>query len=91
MSIEQIGKANAGDQPQLHRLWESVFGDPPELVQAFFDRFPPEASGWVVRQGDRICSAAYLLPGNWRNIRLRLIIIVVADKILDGVFGEKLF
>ena len=65
MSIEQIGKANAGDQPQLHRLWESVFGDPPELVQAFFDRFPPEAFGWVVRQGDRICSAAYLLPGNW--------------------------
>ena len=65
MSIEQIGKANANDQPQLHRLWETVFGDPPEVVQAFFDRFPPEISGWVLRIGDRICSAAYLIPGNW--------------------------
>lgn len=65
MSIEQIGKANAADQPQLHRLWETVFGDPPEVVQAFFDRFPPEISGWVVRTGENICSAAYLIPGNW--------------------------
>lgn len=65
MSIEQIGKANANDQPQLHRLWETVFGDPPEVVQAFFDRFPPEISGWVLRIGETICSAAYLIPGNW--------------------------
>lgn len=65
MSIEQIGKANAADQPQLHRLWETVFGDPPEMVQAFFDRFPPEISGWVLRIGETICSAAYLIPGNW--------------------------
>ena len=65
MSSEQIGKANADDQPELHRLWETVFGDPPELVQAFFDRFPPETSGWVFRHDGKICSAAYLIPGNW--------------------------
>ena len=65
MPIEQIGKANADDQPELHRLWETVFGDPPELVQAFFDRFPPEISGWVLRHDGKICSAAYLIPGNW--------------------------
>ena len=65
MSTEQIKKANADDQPELHRLWETVFGDPPELVQAFFDRFPPEISGWVLQQDGRICSAAYLIPGNW--------------------------
>ena len=65
MSIEQIGKANADDQPELHRLWETVFGDPPELVQAFFDRFPPEISGWILRYDGKICTAAYLIPGNW--------------------------
>ena len=65
MLIEQIRKACAQDQPQLHRLWETVFGDPPDLVQAFFDRFPPEISGWVLSQGETICSAAYLIPGNW--------------------------
>ena len=65
MSIEQIRKACAKDQPQLHRLWETVFGDPPELVQAFFDRFPPEVSGWVLSQGETIRSAAYVIPGNW--------------------------
>ena len=65
MSTEVIRKANAGDQPALHRLWETVFGDPPDLVQAFYDRYPPEVSGWVLCQGSRICSAAYLIPGNW--------------------------
>ncbi len=62
---EQITKANAGDQPELHRLWETVFGDPPEIVQAFFECFPPEVCGWVLRKDGRICSAAYLIPGNW--------------------------
>ena len=65
MSIEQIRKACANDQPQLHRLWEIVFGDPPELVQAFYDLFPPEISGWVLCYGETICSAAYVIPGNW--------------------------
>ena len=61
----QITRAENRDQPTLHRLWEAVFGDPPELVEAFFECFPPEAAGWVARRGDTICSAAYLLPGNW--------------------------
>lgn len=65
MLTEQIAKANANDQPELHQLWETVFGDPPEIVQAFFEHFPPEVSGWVLRQNDVICSAAYLIPGNW--------------------------
>lgn len=65
MSIEMIRKANTQDQPELHRLWETVFGDPPEMVQAFFDRFPQEIAGWVLTLDDQICSAAYLLPGNW--------------------------
>ena len=65
MSTEVIRKANAVDQPALHRLWEIVFDDPPDLVQAFYDHFPPEVSGRVLCKGGRICSAAYLVPGNW--------------------------
>ena len=60
-----IERAENADQPALHRLWEQVFGDEPETVQTFFDRFPPEAAGWVVRKGGAICAMAYLLPGGW--------------------------
>ena len=65
MSIELISKAGSSDQPELHQLWETVFCDPPEIVESFFERFPPEISGWVLRRGDKICSAGYLIPGNW--------------------------
>ena len=61
----RIERAENADQPALHRLWGQVFGDGPETVQTFFDRFPPEAAGWVARKGDAICAAAYLLPGGW--------------------------
>ena len=65
MSIEQITRASNDDQPKLHQLWETVFHDTPDIVEAFFERFPPEISGWVLRNEDQICSAAYLIPGNW--------------------------
>ena len=60
--IERAGNA---DQPELHQLWERVFGDKPETVQTFFDRFPPEAAGWVLRENDQIRTMAWLLPGSW--------------------------
>lgn len=60
-----IERAENADQPALHRLWETVFGDEPETVQTFFDRFPPEAAGWVVREDDEIRAMAWLLPGSW--------------------------
>ena len=64
MSI-RIERAGNADQPALHRLWEAVFGDSPETVQTFFDRFPPEAAAWVVRADNEIRSMAWLLPGSW--------------------------
>lgn len=65
MSIEQITRAGNNDQPELHQLWETVFNDSPDIVESFFEHFPPEISGWVLRRDNRICSAAYMLPGNW--------------------------
>lgn len=61
----QICRAAASDQPQLHRIWQEVFGDPTDLILAFFDCFPPETAAWAVRRGSEILSAAYLIPGNW--------------------------
>ncbi len=60
-----IERAENADQPELHQLWESVFGDAPETVQTFFDRFPPEAAGWVLREDGKIRAMAWLLPGSW--------------------------
>ncbi len=64
MADAVVTRAAAGDVPALRALWVSAFGDPPELIDAFFARFPPETSAWVVRRGPVICSAAYLLTGN---------------------------
>ena len=36
-----IRRAAAADLPALTRLWQTAFGDPPELIGAFYDRFPP--------------------------------------------------
>ncbi len=60
-----IERAENADQPELHQLWQTVFGDDPETVQTFFDRFPPEAAGWVLREDGKIQSMAWLLPGSW--------------------------
>lgn len=60
-----IERAENADQPELHQLWETVFGDDPETVQTFFDRFPPEAAGWVLREDGKIQAMAWLLPGSW--------------------------
>ena len=64
MADAVIRRAAEADRSALQALWETVFGDPPELIQAFFAHFPPEASGWVVSRGEELCSAAYLLTGN---------------------------
>ena len=64
MNEPVVLRAEQRDLPMLFRLWEDVFGDPPELIEAFFRYFSPEKTGWVVKRGDRLCSAAYLITGN---------------------------
>ena len=60
----RITQPDVQDIPVLKRIWMDTFGDPPELIEAFFDRFPPARSGWIVCCGDEILSTAYLMLGN---------------------------
>ena len=52
------------DIPVLEQLWMDVFGDSPELIEAFFDVFPPMVYGWIVCDWPEILTSAYLLHGN---------------------------
>ena len=58
-----IRRTAAADLPALTRLWQTAFGDPPELIGAFYDHFPPETSTWVVEADGNVATAAHLLDG----------------------------
>lgn len=58
-----IRRAAAADLPALTRLWQIAFGDSPELIGAFYNRFPPETAAWVVETNGQVVTAAHLLDG----------------------------
>ena len=60
----RIEHPSAHDVPFLKKLWETTFGDPPELIDAFFECFSPIKFGWIARLNGEIVSSAYLLSGN---------------------------
>ena len=51
------------DSEQLKELWCDVFGDPPELVDAFLSLLPGMGCGCVAERDGRILGAAYLIHG----------------------------
>ena len=51
------------DSEQLKELWCDVFGDPPELVDAFLSLLPGMGCGCVAEHDGRILGAAYLIHG----------------------------
>ena len=51
------------DTEQLRQLWCDVFGDPPELVDAFLSLLPGMGCGFVAEHDGRILGAAYLIDG----------------------------
>ena len=51
------------DAEQLKGLWCDVFGDPPELVDAFLSLLPEMGCGCVAEHDGRILGAAYLIHG----------------------------
>ncbi len=63
MPDTQIRRAAPADLPSLTRLWQTAFGDPPELIARFYRRFPPETAAWVVEADGRVVTAAHLLEG----------------------------
>ena len=63
MPDTRIRRAAPADLPVLIRLWQAAFGDPPELIERFYRRFPPETAAWVVEDGGRVVTAAHLLEG----------------------------
>lgn len=63
MPDARIRRAAAADLPVLTRLWQTAFGDPPELIGAFYHRFPPQAAAWVVELNGTVVTAAHLLGG----------------------------
>lgn len=63
MPDARIRRATAADLPALNQLWQMAFGDPPELIGAFYNRFPPETAAWVVETAGQAVTAAHLLDG----------------------------
>lgn len=59
----RIRRAATADLPELTRLWQAAFGDPPELIERFYRRFPPTKAAWVVEAGGCVVTAAHLLEG----------------------------
>lgn len=58
-----IREYRPGDIPALSRLWQAVFGDAPELIEAFFRLLPDMGSGVLAEQAGQIVGAAYLING----------------------------
>ena len=54
MPDARIRRAAAADLPVLTQLWQTAFGDPPELIGAFYHRFPPQAAAWVVEMNGTV-------------------------------------
>ncbi len=59
--IYNIREYTQDDIPALRALWCSVFGDPPELVDSFFELLPSMGTGFAAELGGEIFGAAYVL------------------------------
>lgn len=58
-----IRRSEPGDEPELKRLWQVVFGDTPEFIDTFFETlYTPGAACLAVKDG-RVISAGYCLTG----------------------------
>ena len=51
------------DRKALVSLWVRVFGDPPELVEAFLDLLPEMGTGVIEEENGALLGAAYLVDG----------------------------
>ena len=63
MSEAVIRKIQASDLPALRRLWAETFGDPEELIDAFFRLLPGMGTGLAAVEAGRVLGAAYAITG----------------------------
>lgn len=61
MTFFEIREYTAKDIPDLNRLWQESFGDPPSLIDRFFELLPSMGTGLVAVHGREIIGAAYVL------------------------------
>lgn len=59
--IYDIREYTDGDVSALKALWCETFGDPPELVESFFELLPSMGTGFVAELDGEIFGAAYVL------------------------------
>ena len=65
--MEKLRQAERGDIPALKALWQLVFGDTDEFLDAFFELLFPDCRVAVMEEGGRIAAAAYAI--GLENIR----------------------
>jgi len=58
-----------GDEPALLALWQDAFGDPPEVVEAFWKVLYQPGDAMVWAEGDTIASAIYLLDAGTLTLK----------------------
>ncbi len=52
-----------GDEPELKKLWKSVFGDTDRFIDAFFEVLYEPGEAYAAVYDGKIISAGYCLPG----------------------------
>jgi len=57
-----LRQANWGDVAQLRELWQLVFGDTDEFLDAFFELLYPDCFASVAEEAGEIVAAAYAIP-----------------------------
>ena len=59
--MEKLRQAERGDIPALKALWQLVFGDTDEFLDAFFELLFPDCRTAVMEEEGRIVAAAYAI------------------------------
>ncbi|NCB51999.1 MAG: GNAT family N-acetyltransferase [Clostridia bacterium] len=59
----KIRRSVSGDEPELKRLWQTVFGDTEEFIDTFFNILYSTGAACLALSGGKVVSAGYCLTG----------------------------
>lgn len=92
-----------GDEPELKKLWQTVFGDSDKFIDAFFEVLYQPGFAYVALCDDIIISAGYCLPGvvargrkccyiyamaTYPEYRSQGIAAMIGRRLIDDAFAE---